>query len=170
MDSKKDELTGAVTTQPTAIHAYPDEQMFVTATAMCSKSGVAFYSCQSRKRQGSTAGVFVLCADSDSSDQVVDVRMIGDGGAVHVACGYPEHENHTTYLNWMGLLFYDPQLVGEVARDEEDSANTGIPALDALVAPMVRSAAKSSSQTMADNSADRYRNWQAQRAFASNCP
>lgn len=154
MDSKKDELTGVVTTQPTAIHAYPDEQMFVTATTMCSKSGVAFYFLASPGSDKDPQPAFSFYApDSDSSDQVADVRMIVDGGAVHVAQGYPNIENHTTYLNWMGLLFYDPQLVGEVARDKEDSANTGIPALDALVAPMVRSAAKSSSQTMADNSA-----------------
>jgi hypothetical protein len=152
--SKKDPLTDEVTTQPSAIKLYLDDKMYVTVTATCSSSGVAFYFLASPGSNSDAKPAYSFYApDSNNSDLVADVRMRADNGNVHVAQGYPNEENHTQYSNWMGLLFYQPRLVAQVTQDKEDSANTGVMALDALMAPMVKTAARSSAQTMADNSA-----------------
>jgi hypothetical protein len=76
-----------------------------------------------------------------------------DGGAVHVAHAYPEKDGHTLYTNNLGLLFYEPNIVARSAQDKEDSANTGILALDGLIAPMVRRQAQANAQEWADDSA-----------------
>lgn len=154
MESKKDPLTDVVTTQPTATKFFLDGGEMVTVTANCGNNGVSvfFLATAGSKDPAPQFGWYTDNSD-DSGDQVADVRMRVDGGDVHVAQGYPNKEGHTEYTNWLGLLFYSPGLVRRVAQDQENNANTGILALDSLLAPMVRDAAKANARGWAANSA-----------------
>jgi hypothetical protein len=155
MTSKKDDLTGAVTTQPSAIKIIPEARVDVSATAYCSNNGVGVFFLATADKSSDPAPQFTWYTDpsNDSGDQVADVRMVVDGGGVHVAKGFANVDGHTVYTNWLGLLFYEPNIVANVARNQERSATTGIPALDGLIAPMVRQQAQNNSQQQADSSA-----------------
>jgi hypothetical protein len=155
MTSKKDALTGTVTTQPSAIKILPEAGVDVSVTAYCSNNGVGVFFLATADKKSDPAPQFTWYTQpsDDTGDQVADVRMVVDGGGVHVAKGFANVDGHTVYTNWLGLLFYEPNIVANVARNQEHSATTGIPAIDVLIAPMVRQQAQNSSQEQADNSA-----------------
>jgi hypothetical protein len=155
MTSKKDALTNAVTTEPSAIKIIPEARVDVSATAYCSNNGVGVFFLATADKSSDPAPQFTWYTQptDDTGDQVADVRMVVDGGGVHVAKGFANVDGHTVYTNWLGLLFYEPNIIANVARNQEHSATTGIPAIDGLIAPMVRQQAQNSSQEQADNSA-----------------
>ena len=155
MTSKKDELTGETTTQPSAVKIFPDAGVDVAVTAYCSNNGVGVFFLATADKNNDPKPQFTLYTEpsDDTGDQVADVRMVVDGGSVHVAKGYANVENHTVYTNWLGLLFYEPNIIANVARNQQNSATTGIAALDGLLAPMIKQQAQNNSQQKADSSA-----------------
>jgi len=155
MTSKKDALTGTVTTQPSAIKILPEAGVDVSVTAYCSNNGVGVFFLATADKKSDPQPQFTLYTEpsDDTGDQVADVRMVVDGGGVHVAKGFANVDGHTVYTNWLGLLFYEPNIVANVARNQQNSATTGIPAFDGLIAPMIRQQAQNNSQEKADNSA-----------------
>jgi hypothetical protein len=155
MTSKKDALTGTVTTQPSAIKILPEAGVDVSVTAYCSNNGVGVFFLATADKKSDPAPQFTWYTQpsDDTGDQVADVRMVVDGGGVHVAKGFANVDGHTVYTNWLGLLFYEPNIVANVARNQVNSASTGIAALDGLIGPMVKQQAQNNSQEQADSSA-----------------
>ena len=156
MNSTKDQLTGAMSSpQPKSFKLFTDNGFVISMSASCASNGVGvFFQANALDDKNPNPEYAWYDDQSDNSgEQIADVRIVVDGGAVHVAQGWPQKDGHTLYTNNLGLLFYEPNIVAHSTQEQEDSANTGILALDGLLAPYVRQAAKANAQDWADNSA-----------------
>jgi hypothetical protein len=157
MSSTKDELTGKESTpQPTSLKIYLDKTsgFMVSLSASCASNGVGvFFLATAGTNEAVPQYAWYIDQSDNSGEQVADVRIVVDGGAVHTAQAWPQKDGHTLYTNNLGLLFYEPNIVSRSMQDQEDNANTGILPLDGLLAPYVKQAAKANAQSWADNSA-----------------
>ncbi|MGH9572337.1 MAG: hypothetical protein ACRD40_02240 [Candidatus Acidiferrales bacterium] len=154
METKKDALTDAVTSEPSATKFFLTDPAFsVTASAYCSSNGVSVFFLAAAGAKDTPPQYSWYQNPDDDSAQIADVRMRVDDRSVHVAHGFENVDGHTAYFNWLGLLFYEPGVVARAAQEQADSASTGIAALDGLVGGLVRQQAQANSQQWAESSA-----------------
>ena len=153
IETKKDALTDSVTSQPSATKIFLTDPAFsVNATAYCSSNGASVFFLATAGAKD-TPPQFSWYQNPDDNSQIADVRMRVDDRSVHVAHGFENVDGHTAYVNWMGLLFYEPGVVAKAAREQAQSASTGIAAIDSLVGGLVRQQAQANSEQWAESSA-----------------
>jgi len=155
IETKKDALTDAVTSTPSALKFFltTEPAFSVKATAYCSSNGASVFFLATADAKDTPPQYSWYQNPDDDSTQIADVRMRVDDGTVHVAHGFENVDGHTAYVNWLGLLFYEPGVVARAAREQADSASTGIAAIDGLVGGIVRQQAQANSQQWAESSA-----------------
>jgi len=157
METKKDALTDEVSTYPAATKyvagANGTLQGFVTARAYCSKNGVSLYFLVAAGDKDPMPGFPWYDDPSRPDEQIADVRIRVDDRPVHVAQGFPDVDGHQLYTNTLLLLFYEPHTFDRAVRDQQQSATTGIPAVDGLLGGLVRQAAQSNVQSWQNSAA-----------------
>jgi len=158
MEKKTDALSGEVSTQPHSMKLIAGTngklQGLVSVTAYCSRNGVSvFFLADADDKDPKPSFPWYNDASRGDDEQITDVRLRVDDRPVHVAQGFPDVEGHQLYTNTLGLLFYEPRTSERAVRDQENSATTGVPALDGLVGGIVKQTAQSTVQTWQSSAA-----------------